>query len=228
MISHELWQNRLGADPQIVGRNIRLDDVPFTVIGVAPADFTGTNPLRNDIWTPLPARKLLRPNDPSVQSWLTSPKSCCTPMAGRLAPGVTRAQAQAELAILIDQFRTQNQMGAQRPQIIAAGTSWMEGPRKKRQVVPMMLTLFFAVTLVLAAGVRQYRQPAAGQGGSAAAGDRGAAFARRQPASCRSPIAGREHAAGCGGGGLGPGNGDGSSSRGVSPSGGGSGFSCGT
>src|SRR5580765_1312846 len=149
VISYELWENRLGADPQIVGRKIRLDDIPFTVVGVTPADFTGTNPLRNDIWTPLPARRLLRPNAPSVQSWLTSPTSCCTPMAGRLAPGVTRTQAQAELAILIDQFRTNNQMGAQRPQIIAAGTSWIESPRKKRQVVPMILTLFFAVTLVL-------------------------------------------------------------------------------
>src|SRR5436190_1787105 len=67
VISHDLWQNRFGADPQIVGRNIRLDDIPFTVVGVTPADFTGTNPLRNDLWTPLPSRKLLRPNDPSVQ-----------------------------------------------------------------------------------------------------------------------------------------------------------------
>lgn len=149
VISHELWQNRLGADPQIVGRNIRLDDIPFTVVGVTPADFTGTNPLRNDIWTPLSTRRLLRPNDPSVQSWLTSPKSCCAPMAGRLAPGVTKTQAQAELAILIDQFRTHNQMDRQQPQIIASGTSWIDSPRKKRQVVPMILTLFFAVTLVL-------------------------------------------------------------------------------
>ena len=149
VISHDLWQNRFGADPQIVGRNIRLDDIPFTVVGVTPADFTGTNPLRNDIWTPLPARKLLRPKDPSVQGWLTSSDYCCTPMAGRLAAGVTRAQAQAELAILIDQFRTHNRMGRQRPQIIAAGTAWIESPRKKRQVLPMILTLFVAVTLVL-------------------------------------------------------------------------------
>src|SRR5204862_102188 len=101
------------------------------------------------VWAPLAARKLLRRNDPCVQGWLTSAEYCCTPMAGRLGPGVTRAQAQAELAILIDQFRTHNRMGRQRPQIVAAGTSWIEGPRKKPQVVPMILTLFVAVTLVL-------------------------------------------------------------------------------
>ena len=149
VISHDLWESKFGADPRMVGRTIRLDDVPFTVVGVTPADFTGTNPLRNDIWTPLPAKKLLRPNDPSVQGWLTSVDYCCTPMAGRLAPGVTRGQAQAELTILIDQFRIQNRMTPQRPQIMVAGTAWIETPRKKRQVVPAMLTMFLAVTLVL-------------------------------------------------------------------------------
>src|SRR5260370_31985749 len=40
-------------------------------------------------------------------------------------------------------------MSRQRPQTTAAATSWIDSPRKKRQVVPMILTLFFAVTLVL-------------------------------------------------------------------------------
>src|SRR5215475_576465 len=104
VISHNLWQNSLSADPLIVGRTIRLDDVPFTVVGVAPADFTGTNPLRNDLWAPLPARALLRPSDSGVKPWLTHPEICCTPIAGRLAPGVSRARAAAELAVLIEQF----------------------------------------------------------------------------------------------------------------------------
>lgn len=149
VISHDLWQNRLGADPGIVGRAIRLDDIPFTIVGVTPADFSGTSPLRNDVWAPLPARKLLRPNDPGIQSWLASPDICCTPIAGRLAPGVTRAGAQAELAVLLDQFRTENHLRAERSTILLAGTSWIDSPRKKKQVVPLIATLFLAVTLVL-------------------------------------------------------------------------------
>ena len=149
VISHDLWQQRFGGDPGIVGRAIRIDDIPFTVVGVTPADFTGTNPWRNDVWTPLPARKLLRPNDPSIEKWLTSPNDCCTPVAGRLAPGVTRTQAQAELAILLNQFRTANRIGGERASVVMAGTAWMNSPRKKRQVIPTMLVLFFAVTLVL-------------------------------------------------------------------------------
>ena len=149
VISHDLWQNRLGADPRIVGRTIRLDDVPFTVVGVAPADFAGTNPLRNDFWAPLPARALLRPNDTGVKPWLTLPEICCTPIAGRLAPGVPHARAAAELSVLIEQFRTENRLNGGRPSIVLAGTSWMAGSRKKAQAVASIVLLFVAVTLVL-------------------------------------------------------------------------------
>jgi predicted permease len=149
VISHDLWQNELGGDPRIVGRSIRLDDIPVTVVGVAPADFTGTNTFRNDIWMPLSAKMLMRPNDPTVQGWLTAPDFCCTPIAGRLAAGVTRKQAQAELAVLLDQFRTANRMREQRARIALAGTAWMDSPRKKGQVVSTMVLLFVAVTLVL-------------------------------------------------------------------------------
>ena len=149
VISYDMWQNRMGGDAQIIGQKIRLDDIPFTVVGVTPASFTGTNVGRNDVWTPLSARKLLRPNDPGVDRWLTAPDSCCTPIAGRLAPGVTRMQAQAELAILLAQFRTENRMHNEQAQVVVSGTSWIESPRKKRQVIPVMLLLFLAVTLVL-------------------------------------------------------------------------------
>ncbi len=115
----------------------------------APLDFTGTNPLRNDIWAPLAARRLLRPNDPGVLPWLTSPEICCTPTAGRLATGFTRAQAQSELTVLADQFRAENHLKAEPTSFVLAGTSWIDSPRKKKQVVPMIATLFLAVTLVL-------------------------------------------------------------------------------
>lgn len=149
VISHDLWRSHFGADPAIVGRRIRLDEIPFTVVGVTPAKFTGTSPLRNDIWITLPARALLRPTDPSVAAWLTSPTFCCTPVAGRLAPGVTRPRAQSELAVLLSQFHKANSLEGRAPGVLLTGTSWMDAPRKKRQVLPMIYTLFAAVTLVL-------------------------------------------------------------------------------
>ena len=149
VISHDLWQERFGGDPEIVGRRIRLDEIPLTIVGVTSAEFTGTNPLRNDVWVPLAARKLMRPNDPSVETWLSGPDQCCTPMAGRLAPGVTRQQAAAELELLLEQFRKANGLSAQQARVQLAGTAWIDSPRKKKQVVPTMILLFLAVTLVL-------------------------------------------------------------------------------
>lgn len=149
VLSHDAWQNRLGGDPRIIGRLIRLDGVPFTVVGVTPEDFHGTNPLRNEAWVPLPARLLLRPDDPGVLPGLTQPDICCTPIAGRLAPGVTRARAAAELSVLIDQFRAESHLAREGQRILLAGTSWMASPRKKKQVVPTMTLLFLGVTLVL-------------------------------------------------------------------------------
>jgi predicted permease len=149
VISYDLWQNHFGADPRIVGRSIRLDDVPFTIVGVTVADFTGTNAVRNEFWVPLPARVVLRPGDRGVKPWLTEPDACCTPVAGRLAPGVPRDRAAAELAVLIKQFRAENRLAGERPAIVLASTSWISGSRKKAQAVGAITLLFVAVTLVL-------------------------------------------------------------------------------
>jgi len=154
VISHDLWQNGFDGDPGIVGKPVRLDDVPFTVVGVAPAELNAMNgppySLRNDVWVTLQARKLLRPNDPAVDAWLTRPTDCCTPMAGRLAPGAGRAAAEAELTALSQRFRAANGIEEDNSRVVVAGTAWIESPRKKRQVIPMMAALFLAVTLVLA------------------------------------------------------------------------------
>jgi hypothetical protein len=91
----------------------------------------------------------LRPNDTSVQDWLSSPGWCCTPVAGRLAPGATPASAQAELAVLRDQFQKENHVVGRSPRILVTATSWLDTPPKKGQIVVAVVLLFLAVTLVL-------------------------------------------------------------------------------
>ncbi|HEX8694475.1 MAG TPA: ABC transporter permease [Longimicrobium sp.] len=96
VLSHELWTRRFGADPGVVGRAVSLNGKPFTVAGVAPEGFRGmvrgTAPA---LWIPLEAQRVLAtaPDqvylDESNISWLN--------VVGRLAPGVTLAQAQAAL-----------------------------------------------------------------------------------------------------------------------------------
>ena len=88
VISYDLWQRRFEADPDIIGRAILLDDVPHVVVGVMPTGFAF--PKYQDVWTPLQDDPLryARGEGPEIYVF------------GRLAPGVTREQAQAELAAI--------------------------------------------------------------------------------------------------------------------------------
>ena len=54
VIGYAVWQNHFAGDPQIVGKTIQINRHPYTVIGVAPRDFTGCAPgLRAELWIPL-------------------------------------------------------------------------------------------------------------------------------------------------------------------------------
>ncbi len=51
ILSHRLWRRRFGSATQVVGRNIKLGDEPYRVIGVLPPDFTWNN-RQTDVWVP--------------------------------------------------------------------------------------------------------------------------------------------------------------------------------
>ena len=94
VISHAYWLKRFGGERSAVGRSISINGVPLTLIGVAPATWTGDivgQP--TDVWIPIMEQQALMPNSPMLddrsKSWLQ--------MMGRLAPGVTIAQAKSEL-----------------------------------------------------------------------------------------------------------------------------------
>jgi predicted permease len=89
ILSHELWVAQYGADPDVVGRTVRMDGVDRRVIGVAPAGFAFPDP-EVRIWRPLVI-------DPAH----LSPGSFSYPGVGRLRPGATPATARADLARLV-------------------------------------------------------------------------------------------------------------------------------
>jgi predicted permease len=94
VISHDLWQRRFGGDPAVVGRTATINGHLFAIVGVAPPDFHGTTIFRPDVWVPTSSIALVsRMHDDILQSrravWLM--------MGGRLKPGVSVAQADAEL-----------------------------------------------------------------------------------------------------------------------------------
>lgn len=92
VLSENLWRNRFGSDPAVIGRTIALDQRSFVVAGVMPASFrTPFVSQSEQIWIPLV-------QDPLFSHWRTVPPQAHWLAAiARLRPGVSLAQARAEL-----------------------------------------------------------------------------------------------------------------------------------
>jgi predicted permease len=88
VIGYEVWKTRFASDPRIVGRPVRLGSRVHTVVGVMPEGFAF--PMNFSYWTPLRI-------DPSAHERRKGPEMF---VFGRLAPGVTMEEAQAELTTL--------------------------------------------------------------------------------------------------------------------------------
>lgn len=90
VISHGLWQERFGSSRDVVGRSINLDGTPYRLLGVLPAKFSLRVLDQNadtSVWT------LITASDPYHASTSATPVTAI----GRLQPGITAAQAEAEL-----------------------------------------------------------------------------------------------------------------------------------
>lgn len=91
VLSWGLWKRRYGGDPGIVGRNILIDDKSYTVVGILPRWFTWPD-AKVQLWTPLYHEK-----SPALMRMVDAHNF---DVVGRLRPGVTMAQASAELNAL--------------------------------------------------------------------------------------------------------------------------------
>lgn len=105
VLSDGLWRRRFGADPRILGRQVIMNNRPFTVVGVAPAGFHGeARGIVSEFWMPLSIYAQMMPDlakDGDVRNmrdnhWLT--------IVGRLKPGVSREQAQAAANVIKDRI----------------------------------------------------------------------------------------------------------------------------
>jgi predicted permease len=94
VLSYGCWRARFGSDPAIVGKTIRINRQPFTVLGVAGNDFHGTELLIwPEIWVPMTMEAQIEVGNP----WLDDRGTTNAWVVGRLKPHVTRAQAEANL-----------------------------------------------------------------------------------------------------------------------------------
>jgi predicted permease len=97
VLTHGFWQSRYGGSPGVIGQTISLDNRTFPIIGVTGPEFFGVEVGRTfDIAVPLCAEPLFR----GAQSALGKGDYWFLDIMGRLAPGVTIAQAEAQLAAI--------------------------------------------------------------------------------------------------------------------------------
>jgi putative ABC transport system permease protein len=92
VLSHSFWKKRFGSDPNIVGRDVRLNGHDFTVIGVARQGFSGTRFVGfiPDVWIPITMHNQIVADS---ESWLENRGGQSFNVNGRLKPGVTIEQA---------------------------------------------------------------------------------------------------------------------------------------
>jgi predicted permease len=142
VISYGVWQRQFGGHVSVVGSTIRLDGQSFTVVGVTPKTFTGTFGTPVELWIPLSAVPLIRPEDNWVKNVLRQPAACCTSAAARLAEGAVYSQAQVELSALSRSFRALS--GAPFKGIFVGNFTPLAGPPGSRNDVIHLFALLSA------------------------------------------------------------------------------------
>jgi len=102
VLSHGFWQRRFGGDPRVVGKTIRLNRTPFTVVGITAPGFIGTTASLPDLWLPLSEQPAvmadLPPGEP--QNFLVAENLGWLSALGRLKDGESLEHAQTDLQVI--------------------------------------------------------------------------------------------------------------------------------
>ncbi len=145
VIGYGLWERRFGADPSVLGRTVTLNEHDFTVIGVAPKEFGSPFAgLALDVWTPVMMKDYVaRPHFS-----LTDRGSRWLMVMGRLKPGATVPQAQANIAAIASHL--EHEYPQTNEQLGVAVYSVMQSPFSlKQNMRPALAILMAAVGVVL-------------------------------------------------------------------------------
>ena len=97
IIGHTVWVNRYGSNPSVIGRNVRINDLPATIVGVMPEGFRFA--FNNDVWMPVGQMNGLQEQKRNARPFQAM---------GHLAPGVTRQQAQSEIVNISRRIESEN------------------------------------------------------------------------------------------------------------------------
>jgi putative ABC transport system permease protein len=145
VISYRLWQTHFGGDPNVIGRVMEINRHPYTIVGVTPAIFQGSaTGLRSDLWVPLMMQSQVMPQGDLLNShvyyWLN--------LLGRLKPGVTAAQAQAEMTARIKAVAKDYPQEHKGHDTVSVAALW-RAPFSANQFFSLLLPMLMAIAGVV-------------------------------------------------------------------------------
>ena len=157
VISDRYWKQQFNSDPNIVGKTLIINGINFTVAGITPPEFFGIRVRRPpDFWLPLS----FQPQIEQRGDFLTDTQAYWLTPFGRLKPGVTMAQAQANMNLALQQFLTQQagselteerQKGIQNTFItLVSGQGGLSGLRRAYSTPLQMLMAIVGMVLLIA------------------------------------------------------------------------------
>jgi macrolide transport system ATP-binding/permease protein len=145
VVSYESWQRRFGGDPDLVGKDVLMNNHQFKVIGIAPENFKGTELVYTpEIWLPASMMGWVEPG----ADWLDDRNTRNFFAIGRLKPGVDTRQAEASLNLLALQLAKEypDTNEGQTVKVVPPGFIL---PELRGAVVSFTWVLMAAVALVL-------------------------------------------------------------------------------
>ncbi|MFZ1013544.1 MAG: ABC transporter permease [Terracidiphilus sp.] len=148
VLSEPFWRTRFGADPQIVGKAIHLNGLPFAVIGIAPSE--DTNLLAGGVFVPYTLQPMLDRGN----NLLGSPDSPWLDVAARLRQGYSRADAQAELTTMLrqqDRAYLENKVSPfnRKTSLVLTNGSFIQTPAIHDRVVAFLALILGPLSLVV-------------------------------------------------------------------------------
>jgi predicted permease len=147
VISYRYWERRFNRDLSVVGRTLDVNRHPFTIVGVAPQGFRGTNVVSPDLWLPMGMVDAVQPGT----ARLTNRRFDGLGMGGRLKPGVSKREATAELDTIARDLEREHPFEDRGTRLRVANLSSFPGPTATVALglIALLLALV-AVVLVIA------------------------------------------------------------------------------
>lgn len=151
VISDDLWRRTFSADPSLVGKTILLNGSSYTVIGVAPPRFTGTDVVPSAFWAPITMQGTL---DAGGEDYLKDDNLSWLAMLGRVQPGITVPQVRADLSVIAG--RLDSRHPGRTSSLLISPATFFGRPAEREVLLPLasiVLAAFGVVLLVACANV---------------------------------------------------------------------------